>query len=130
MPAYAAHLQPEPQPRDLVLLLAIHDDDPIDDLTGANKPLEFTCEVHRNVNRLEDWVRQGLTIKYPGLQLANCWVLNVGLHEPSPFVARRMMKAGLVTLLAGGLLCTWMIWRLANVHRCGADVRFQKGIRC
>ena len=75
-------------------------------------------------------MRQGLTVKYPGLQLANCWVLNVGLQEPSQFAAHRMMKAGLVTLLAGGVLCARMIWRFARVQRGAAAVRFQKGMRC
>ncbi len=123
VPVYAAHLQAEPQPRDLVLLLAIYDDDPLDRLINADGPVELTCEAHRDTNRLEDWVRQGLTARYPGLQLANCWLLNVGLHEPSPFVAHRMTRAGILTILAAGLLFAWMIWRRDIVQRRVAAVQ-------
>jgi hypothetical protein len=111
VPAYAAHFQQEPQPSDLVLLLAIHDDDPLDCLMRANGPVEFTCQVDRNVDRLENWIRQGITAKYPGLQLANCWILNVGLHEPSSYVARRMLQTGLVTVLTGGGILIWLALR-------------------
>jgi hypothetical protein len=111
VPVYAGHLQQEPQPGDLTLLLAIHDDDAIDVLISQQGTVEFTCLADRNVAWLEDWVRQGLAAKYPGLQLANCWILKVGLHEPSPFVAHRMLQAGLATVFAGGLLCAWLVWR-------------------
>ena len=111
VPVFAGHLQREPPPSELNLLLAIHDDDPLDRLLQSDGPFEFTCQVDRHGNRLDDWVRQGLTAKYPGIRLATCWILNVGLHEPSPFVARRMLQLGLFSLLLGGIVLTWLaLW--------------------
>lgn len=110
VPVYPAHLPQEPQPRDLVLVLEIHDDDAREALLGRPDVVEFTCQVHADARRVEDWARRGLAAKYPGLPLVNVRVLTIGLHEPSPFVAYRMTQAGVVTLAAGGVLLACLGW--------------------
>jgi hypothetical protein len=52
-----------------------------------------------------------LEVKYPGLQLADIWVLTVGLHEPTASRARTAMAYGIGSILAGGTIVAWLSWR-------------------
>jgi hypothetical protein len=118
-PVYAAGLPQEPAPRDLALIVCIMDEherrrirDDRDRRKQAGQPglSGLTCAVQKGTEKLPPWAREGLWAKYPGIQLANCWVLTVGANEPTPARARTMLWHGLVTLPAGVAL-GWLAWR-------------------
>jgi hypothetical protein len=114
IPAYSAGLGKEPDPPDLALLLQVWDDDDRQRLLNHPGPTEGTCwarkgarvvEVSRGPGEIEEWARKGLQEKYPGLRLANVWVLTFG-HGSTP-TAERVRSAwqyGIVELLFGAAI--------------------------
>lgn len=111
IPVYPARLEPEPEPRDLVFVLEVRDDEARERLLGQQGAAALTCQVHRGPGRLEPWVQEGLAAKYPGLRLADVSVLTVGLHEPTARRARSAAIYGVMELLTGGAILAWLRWR-------------------
>jgi hypothetical protein len=124
IPAYSARLAIEPNPPDLAFLLQIWNDDDRRRLLDHPGPVEGTCWVHkgarvvevsRGPGQIEEWARNGLQEKYPGIRLAEVWVLTFG-HGSTP-TAERVTSArwygitelliGAVVLALGGILA----WR-------------------
>jgi hypothetical protein len=121
VPAYPAGLQHEPNPRDLSFLLQIWDDDMRHRLMERPSPVEFTCwaqrrarvvEVCQGAGQIEEWVRDGLQKKYPGIRLPRITVLTVG-HGSTPTAerARSAFCYGIGELLIGGALLSWWAFR-------------------
>jgi hypothetical protein len=110
LPIYSARLAQEPQPRELVLLLEILDDRDRDRLLGRPDVGELTCEIWTPIDSLDPWVREALAAKYPGIKLANCRVLSVGLHEPTVIKADRAWWYGIVSFLIGITILGSLIW--------------------
>ena len=118
LPIYSERLGQEPQPRQLALLLEILDDRDRENLLGRPDVGELTCELWTPVDRLDPWVREVLATKYPGIQLAKCRVLSVGLHEPTVLKAYRSTWFGLESFFLGTIMLAWLIWpRLRSRHQ-------------
>jgi len=119
----AAHAQ-EPEPPDLALVLCIMDERERQRLRDDSKERQqlgqpglsvFTGEVVKRADRLPQWARDGLREKYPGVVLGKCWVVTVGLQEPTERRAHTLWCYGIVASLAGGtLLVGWLAWRPAR----------------
>jgi hypothetical protein len=122
-PIYAAHVQQEPDPHDLRLVLCIMDEmerrrvrDDRSQRQQLGQPglSELTGEVKSGVDQLPPWARRGLTEKYRGLPLDNCWVVIVGRYEPTAMRAASFLGHGVVSLgVAAVLLVGWWIWSRA-----------------
>ena len=111
-PVYSAALVREPQASELTLLLRITADRAKDELIGQPGVVEFTCRASRNMSQIDAAMAMALEKKYPGIQLAQCWLLNVGHLEPTVARAERMTRDGIVALVIGGaLVLTWAAWR-------------------
>jgi hypothetical protein len=117
VPAYPAGSAREPEPPDLAFLFQIWSDDEQDRLLEQPGPVEATCWVHRGAQvvrlcrgpgEIEEWARDGLQEQYPGIRLANVWVLTVG-HGATPTAeqARSALGYGIGELLIGGALLGW-----------------------
>jgi hypothetical protein len=134
-PIYAAHLQQEPDPHGLRLVLCILDEverrrirDDRDQRQRLGQPglSELTGEVQAGADQLPPWARQGLTEKYRGLSLDKCWVLIVGRYEPTAIRAASFVQHSVVSLLvAAALLLAWWIWGRAAPAAIAADGREQ-----
>jgi hypothetical protein len=120
-PFYAATLPQEPAPRDLNLILCIMDEmdrrrirDDRNQRQQLGQPglSELTGAITQGAAPLPQWAREGLRDQYPGIALDKCWVLTVGLYEPTVMRAERLRWHGLVSTLAGGaLLLGVLVWR-------------------
>jgi hypothetical protein len=127
-PFYAAHLPQEPAPRELALVLCIMDEaerrrirDERDHRKRLGQPGlgELTGEVKKRADQLQPWVRDGLAAKYPGIQLATCWVVTVGQDEPTANSARQLTWYGIGSVLvAGAMIFGWGV-RRRNATRGG-----------
>jgi hypothetical protein len=117
IPAYPAGLGQEPEPPDLDFLLQVWSDEDRERLLDQPGPVEVTCWAHRGARvvefsrgpgQIEEWARKGLLEKYPGLRLADVWVLAFG-HGSTP-TAERVRSAWQygkweLALGAGVLVC-------------------------
>jgi hypothetical protein len=112
VPVYSAKLRKEPRAADLVLLLEVLDDRELNRLLEQPAVGELTVELWTEAGALAPWIGNRLSTIYPGIQLANCRVLSVGLHEPSAFRGRHEWRDGMGTLLlAAACQLGWWIWR-------------------
>jgi hypothetical protein len=112
VPAFSTKLAKQPRGADLVLLLEVLDDRQRDRLLERPAMGELTVELWTAASTLDPWVQDTLAIMYPGIQVANCRVLSVGLHEPSEFRARCEWREGIETmLLAAVCQLGWWIWQ-------------------
>src|SRR5262245_48026005 len=114
VPAYPAGLRQEPEPPDLVFLLQVWDDNERSRLLDQPGPVDVTCEVHRSARvvkisrgpgEIEEWARDDLQKKYPGIRMANVWVLTIG-YGPTPTAerARSGLRYGIGELLIGAVV--------------------------
>jgi len=96
VPAYPAKFAQEPRPRDLVFLLQVWSDEDRQLLFKNPRPSEVTCwathyakvvTFSRGPGEVEQWVGDGLQVKYPGIQLAKMMVLTFG-HGDTPTAER------------------------------------------
>jgi hypothetical protein len=107
VPVYAAGRGREPEPRDLALVLQVFDDEQRQHILRRPEVGELTCEVRRAPGWLDPEDLPAIESKYPGLRVDRCWVLGVGLCEPTAARARQMKWQGTcaawtgVALLAG-----------------------------
>jgi hypothetical protein len=113
VPVFSTKLKNQPRPADLVLLLEVLDDRDRERLLGQPAIGELTVELWTDPKELDPWVGDTLATIYPGIQLANCRVLSVGLHEPSEVRARREKSEGIgMLLVAAACQLAWYSWRL------------------
>jgi hypothetical protein len=135
-PLYAAHLDQEPDPRGLRVILCIMDEmerrrirDDRDEHKRQGRPglSAFTCEVRASSGKLPNWARQRLAQEYRGLPLDHCWVVIVGEDEPTAARATEQFWHGLVSLLgAAAMLLGWSMGRCAGRWRSGNARRAPK----
>jgi hypothetical protein len=112
VPVFSTRLKKEPRAADLVLLLEVLDDRERDRLLGQPAVGDLTVELWTDARSLDPWVGDRLATIYPGIRLANCRVLSVGLHEPSEFRARHEWRDGIgMLLLATACQLSWWICR-------------------
>jgi len=119
-PLYPAHLEQEPQSAAIGLVLCILAEserrrirDDRHERQGLGWPGlgELTVEVRMRADALPSWARKGLPAKYPGIQLANCWVATVGSDEPTAERAARLCLHGIgATSAAAAALVVWWLW--------------------
>jgi len=119
-PLYPANLKEEPAPRDLTLIVCILDElerRRIRDVRNEQHQLgqaglgELTGSITSGRD-LPAWARQGFAAKYPGIPLAQCWVITVGKDEPTSLRADTLMTHGILATLAGfGMILCWWMWR-------------------
>ena len=83
VPIFSNHLKQEPQPADITLVLEVLDDRDRDRLLERPDVGELNVEFWTPAGQLDPWVFDRLGSIYPGIQLAKCRVLSIGLHEPS-----------------------------------------------
>jgi hypothetical protein len=130
IPAYGAGLGKEPDPPALNLLLQIWDEDQQHKLLNHPGPVEGTCwarkgarevQVSRGPGEIEEWASKGIRDKYPGIRLANVWVLTFG-HGSTP-TTERVLSArqyGIWELLIGSAaLCVGAVLSLRCVDKSG-----------
>jgi hypothetical protein len=129
VPAYPAGLGREPAPPDLAFLVQMWDDDAWRRLRDGPGPVEVVCWVHRGARvveccrgpgEVEIWARDGLQTEYPGLRMADAWVLTVGHGStPTPERVQSAWNYGIGELLFGtavlvcGAVAAWRRRRLA-----------------
>jgi hypothetical protein len=112
VPAYSTKLAKAPRAADLVLLLEVLDDREQERLLERPEFGELTVELWTAAAGLDPWIPDTLATMYPGIQVANCRVVSVGLHEPSEFRARYEWTDGLeLMLLAAVCQLGWWIWQ-------------------
>jgi hypothetical protein len=118
VPVYSTALRQEPQGPSLVLLLQVLDDRDRDRLLAQPAVGELTVQLWTDSRRLDPWIGAQLATMYPGIQLARCRVLSVGLHEPSAGRARREFRCGMGMLgLAMASQLAWWAGRRFNESR-------------
>jgi hypothetical protein len=112
VPVFSSSLKKAPPAADLGLLLEVLDDRELNRLLEQPAVGELTVELWTDARSLDPWVGNRLATIYPGIQLANCRVLSVGLHEPSEFRARHEWRDGMAMLLLATAcqIGAWM-WR-------------------
>jgi hypothetical protein len=112
VPAYSTKLAKPPRGADLVLLLEVLDERQRERLLERPAMGELPVELWTAAGSLDPWVQDTLATMYPGIQVANCRVLSVGLHEPSEFRARYEWREGIeMTLFAAFCQLGWWIWQ-------------------
>jgi hypothetical protein len=136
LPIWSARREREPRPGDIALLLCvmdegkrrrIRDDRKQRELCGQPGISELTGAVREGAEGLPPWAREGLARQHPGIPLARCWVLTVGLDEPTEGRARRMMWQGIVSILAAGaVLAGWAWWRRTRVANDAREMDVQE----
>jgi hypothetical protein len=124
LPAYSARLPGEPQPGELSLILVIRDKRIMGEMWSAPGRSEFTGEVYKGADRMEDWAKQDVERAYPGIQLARCWLLDGSLHDQAVRQVSPMIWSAVVLVL--GACVTFGCWariRTAakNVHRSSTE---------
>jgi hypothetical protein len=114
VPAYSTGAEKEPDPPDLPFLLQVWSDEDRERLLVQPGPVEATCwatkrvravEVSRGPGQVEQWARDGVEQKYPGIRLADVTVLTFG-HGSTP-TAERVQSAwqyGIGELVLGGAM--------------------------
>jgi len=127
VPIYSSRLLNEPPPTELKLLLEVLDDRPRDQLLARPDVGELMIELWTPAANLDPWVKDRLRAIYPGMQLANCRVLSVGLHEPSALRVRSAMQEGIALLIVAiGCQIGWPIWQFARKR--GANRRLETAV--
>jgi hypothetical protein len=117
VPIYSARLMKEPPPAELKLLLEVLDDRERDRLLARPDIGELIVELWTASGQLDPWVKDRLGAIYPGMQLAKCRVLSVGLHEPSALRIGSAMHEGIVLLIVGfGCQAGWQVWRFRKTR--------------
>jgi hypothetical protein len=117
VPIYSTRLIKEPQPENLKLLLQVLDDRERDRLLARPEVHELMVELWTSTGKLYPWVKDRLAALYPGIQLANCRVLSVGLHEPSALRIGSAMQEGVALIIvAFGCQVGWLIWKFGRTH--------------
>jgi hypothetical protein len=130
VPACPADLAQEPEPADLAFLLQVWDDDQWQRMRGQPASLEVTCWARRGARivkftqgpgQVEEWARDRLEQKYPGIRLGNVWVLTVG-HGYTPTLdrAQSAFRYGIGELVAGLAV---LAFGLVQAWRCGLERR-------
>jgi hypothetical protein len=117
---YPAQLEKEPDPRDLAVVLALTDElarRHIRDDRNARKEQgqrglgELTVEVSR-ADKLPKWAREGLAAEYPGIRLADCWLVATGGYEPTAERAAHLLWHGCIAIPAAAvMILIWWRWR-------------------
>jgi hypothetical protein len=112
VPVFSDHLKQEPKPADIALLLEVLDDRDRERLLERPDVGELNVELWTPAGQLDPWVFDRLGAIYPGIQLAKCRVLSVGLHEPSALHARSELHEGMILVFVAVAcqLGRW-IWR-------------------
>ena len=111
VPIYSDSLKQEPQPADIALILEVLDDRDRSALLERRDVGELNVELWRQAAQLHPWVFDSLVTLYPGIHVAKCRVVSVGLHEPSLLHARSEMHQGIFSLVAAILFqFGWWIW--------------------
>ncbi|HEV3342307.1 MAG TPA: hypothetical protein VG125_18200 [Pirellulales bacterium] len=111
VPAFSTTLKDEPPAADLRLLLEVLEERESDRLLACPAVGELTVELWTDARTLDPWIEKTLAPCYPGIQLANCRVLSVGLHEPSAVRAQYELQDGMVMILAAAVCqLGWWIW--------------------
>lgn len=96
VPCYPAGQAQEPEPKDLVLLLQVWDEEEAKRLVKEPGPFEVTGWANRRMRVVDDcegpgdveeWARTALEKKYPGIQLGKLSILSIG-HGETPTAAR------------------------------------------
>jgi hypothetical protein len=120
VPIYSMELKEQPPASDLRLLLEVLDDRERERLLARPRIGELTIELWTSVFSLEPWVKATVSQLYPGIQMAKCHVISVGLHEPSSFRVVHEWRDGII-LIALGAVCPllWPIFRAG--HRFFSD---------
>ena len=128
IPVFSTKLKKEPPAADLKLLLEVLDDRDRKRLLEQAKVGKLTVELWRDVQALDPWVGNRLATTYPGIQLANCRVISVGLHEPSEVHAQRELWDG-IGMLVFATACQfgWRIWQHCTGFRKSDAATFQPG---
>ncbi|MGE3806531.1 MAG: hypothetical protein AB7K24_17840 [Gemmataceae bacterium] len=112
VPIYPAALGKEPPAADMRLILDINDDRERDRLTANPEPGEIIASVRRAGPELDAWAKQRLERSYPGLPVDQCWLVIVGLHEPSARKSANLYQHGVSALvLAGVMVLGWWMWQ-------------------
>lgn len=111
VPLYSAARGQEPPPGDMRLILSIRDDRDRARLLEQPAPAEIVASVRRAEPELDAWAKQGLRQSYPGLPIDRCWLVIVGVHEPSEGRQSVLHQHGVAALLAALLLVGWLAWR-------------------
>ena len=111
VPIFSNHLKQEPQPADITLVLEVLDDRDRDRLLERPDVGELNVEFWTPAGQLDPWVFDRLGSIYPGIQLAKCRVLSIGLHEPSALHVRSEMHEGIfLVFVAVAFQLGWWIW--------------------
>jgi hypothetical protein len=115
VPIFSNRLPQEPQPAALDLVLQVLDDRDRDQLLDHANVGELNVELWTPVGQLDPWVLDRLASLYPGIKLAKCRVLSVGLHEPSALHSRSEMVEGVVSVVVPiALQLGIWIWQRTN----------------
>jgi hypothetical protein len=132
-PIYQAQLQQEPDPHDLRLVLCVMDEmerrrvrDDRDHRQQLGQPglSELTGEVKTGAAHLPPWARRGLMEKYRGLPLDTCWVVIVGLYEPTALRAASFQRHGVISLLVAVVLFLgWWVWSRSTTGAIETDAK-------
>jgi hypothetical protein len=112
IPVFSTTLKKQPPAADLSLLLEVLADRDRQRLLENPKVGELTVELWTDAANLDPWIDLELSARYPGLQIGNCRVVSVGLHEPTLVRAQRERQQG-IALLFLPIVCppSWWIWR-------------------
>jgi hypothetical protein len=111
VPVYSAGRGREPEPRDLALIVQVFDDEERQHIFRQPEVGELTCEVRRAPGWMDPEDLRALEAKYPGLRVDRCWVLGVGLFEPTAARAREMKWQGTFAAWTGvALLAAVGLW--------------------
>jgi hypothetical protein len=112
VPIFSTTLANAPRGANLVLLLEVLDDRERERLLERPAIGELPVELWTNAAALDPWVQDTLGPMYPGIRVANCRVVSVGLHEPSEFRARYEWREGIVMMLvAAACQLGWWSWQ-------------------
>ena len=112
VPVFSTKLAKEPQAADLRLLLEVLDDRDRERLIEQPRVGKLTVEIWRDFQALDPWVGKRLAMIYLGIQLANCRLISIGLHEPSEVQSQRELQDGIgLLVLAMACQIAWCIWR-------------------
>jgi hypothetical protein len=111
IPIYSNRRIQEPAPGDLALVLEVLDDRDREALLANPKVGELNVEFWAPAGQFDPWVRDRLGQIYPGILLAKCRVLSVGLHEPSVVHARSEMMEGVILIVFAFVIqLGWWVW--------------------
>jgi hypothetical protein len=118
VPVYSAKHAQEPAPRELGLVLQVFDDEQRQRIIRQPEAGELTCEVRRAPGWLGPQDVPALESAYPGLRVGQCWILGVGLFEPTAARANQMKQDGALAATLGlAVLAGLGLWALYERRR-------------